>query len=101
LEAALQFNNEMPNPQLMDSRSSTAMPSFAQLKAAENFCDLVRLIYHAVKVVSRTRNGTLNSQFHAIWNLKMALLHSSTKENIDQVFNIEQMKLKFDQLWRK
>jgi hypothetical protein len=101
LEAALQFNNEMPNPQLIDSRSYPAKPSFAQLKAAENFCDLVRSIYHAVKVVSRPRNGTLNSQFHAIWNLKMALLRSSTKENINLVFNIEQMKLKFDQLWRK
>jgi len=101
LEAALQFNNEMPNPQLIDSESYPAKPSFAQLKAAENFCDLVRSIYHAIKVVSRRRNGTLNSQFHAIWNLKMALLRSSTKENIDQVFNIEEMKLKFDQLWRK
>jgi len=44
LEAALQFNNEMPNPQLIDSRSYPAKPSFAQLKAAENFCDLVRSI---------------------------------------------------------
>jgi len=101
LEAALQFNNELPDPQQIDSRYYPAKPSFAQLKAAENFCDLVRAIYHAVKVVSRTCNGALNSQFHAVWNLKMALLRSSTKEDIDQVFNIEQMKLKFDQLWRK
>uniref|UniRef100_A0A804RF98 BED-type domain-containing protein n=1 Tax=Zea mays TaxID=4577 RepID=A0A804RF98_MAIZE len=40
LEAALQFNNELPDPQQIDSRYYPAKPSFAQLKAAENFCDL-------------------------------------------------------------
>ncbi|OEL35301.1 hypothetical protein BAE44_0003683, partial [Dichanthelium oligosanthes] len=101
LEAALQFNNELPNPEQLDSKSYPPKPSYTQLKAAENFCDLVRSIYDAIKVVSRTCNVTLNSQFHAIWNLKIALLRSSTKENIDQVFNVEEMQLKFDQLWRK
>lgn len=101
LEAALQFNNEMPNPQQIDYLSYPSKPSLMQIKAAENFCDLVRSIYHTIKVVSRSSNGTLNSQFHAIWNLKMALLRSSRKENIDQVFNVEDMQLKFDQLWRK
>ncbi|XP_034601050.1 zinc finger BED domain-containing protein RICESLEEPER 2-like isoform X2 [Setaria viridis] len=101
LEAALQFNNELPNPQQIDYKSYPSKPSYAQLQAAENFCDLGRSIYHAIKVISRPGNATLNSHFHAIWNLKIALRRSSSKENIDQVLDIERMQLKFDQLWRK
>lgn len=100
LEAALQFNSEMPNPQQIDYKSYPSKPSYAQLKTAENFCDLVRSIYHAIKVISRPGNATLNSHFHAIWNLKIALRRSSSKENINLVLDVEEMQLKFDQLWR-
>ncbi|CAD6246998.1 unnamed protein product [Miscanthus lutarioriparius] len=49
------FNNEMPNPQLIDSRSYPAKPSFAQLKAAENFCDLEAFGSHAKRYISEVR----------------------------------------------
>ncbi|XP_062195995.1 zinc finger BED domain-containing protein RICESLEEPER 2-like isoform X2 [Phragmites australis] len=101
LEAALQFNKVLTNPERISLEYFSSKPPCTQLKVAEDFCDVVRPIYHAIKEVSSPCNVTLNSHFHAIWKLKIALLGSSRKENINQVLNVEQMQMKFDQLWKK
>ncbi|KAL6659026.1 hypothetical protein ACP70R_003066 [Stipagrostis hirtigluma subsp. patula] len=101
LEAALQFSKELPYLEQMESRQYPPKPSCTELEVAEDFCYLVRPIYHAIKVVSSPCNVTLNSHFHAIWNLKIALMASSIKENIDEVFDVRETQMKFDKLWRK
>lgn len=101
LEAVLQFNKILPNPEQMDSQSNPPKPSHEKLEAAENYCNLVRPIYHAFKVFSDPCNETLNLQhFHAICSWKMALLGSSVKADIDRVcYNIKRILEDFDKLW--
>ncbi|KAL6843140.1 hypothetical protein ACP4OV_026853 [Aristida adscensionis] len=101
LEAVLQFNKALPNPEQMDSQQYPSKPSYEKLEAAENFCNLVRPIYHALEVFSSPCNATLNLYFHAIWNWKIALLSSSIKANINKVYDVQHMQKEFDKLWRR
>ncbi|KAF0897817.1 hypothetical protein E2562_000523, partial [Oryza meyeriana var. granulata] len=99
-EAALQFIEAFPNPEEMDLKMYPRKPSPQRLEATKNFCDLARSIYHAVDVLSR-QNVTFNSHFRVISSLGKALNESSRKINIKSIVDIDDMKKKFDNLWRK
>jgi hypothetical protein len=96
LETALQFNKVFPNPEQIDSRSYPYKPS---LQVTEDFCNIARLVYDAIQVASSPRNATLNSNFHTIWNLKIALTRSS--EKAESLFHHDSMKKRFDEFWEK
>ncbi|XP_066325809.1 zinc finger BED domain-containing protein DAYSLEEPER-like isoform X2 [Miscanthus floridulus] len=101
LEAALQFNKVFPNPELIDSKTYPSRPSHKRVQDTEDFCNIARLVYDAIQVLSRSSpsNVTLNSNFHTIWNLKIALTRSS--EKAQDLFYHSLMKIKFDELWEK
>ncbi|XP_021320426.1 zinc finger BED domain-containing protein RICESLEEPER 2 [Sorghum bicolor] len=114
LEAALQFNKVFPNPAQLDFKSHPSKPSDQKLQDTEDFCKIARLIYQAIEVASSPCNATLNSNFHTIWNLKIALMRSSEKAQNDfhhnsmrssekalNDFHHNSMKKKFDELWEK
>ncbi|CAO2209831.1 unnamed protein product [Urochloa humidicola] len=101
LEAALQFDKVLPNPEQIDSIRYPSKPSDPELQATEDFCNIARLIYHAIKVASSPYNGTLNSVFHPICRLKIALTTASTKGNTYKILDLERMQKKFDEFWKK
>lgn len=101
VETFFQFNEVLPNPEQMDSQSNPPKPSYEKLEAAETFCNLSRPIYNAFKVFSDPCNETLNlHHFHAICRLKVALLGSSMKANINKVYDMKWMQVRFNELWK-
>jgi hypothetical protein len=99
LEVALQFNRKFPNPTPSDLLYYPFKPSNEKLEAAENFCSLTRLIYNAILVISSPSSG-MNSHIHKILSLKHDLKSSCRKRNMNQVFDLETMNKKFDEIWR-
>jgi len=97
LEAALQFNKVFPNPELIDSKTYPSRPSDERVQHTEDYCNIARLVYDAIQVASRSSpsNATLNSNFHTIWNLKIALTRSS------EMAKKQFYHGKLDELWEK